>query len=923
MFAPGSVGNVSVPSSHELRLQALAEPGIKLRLIESLSQIAPVGYAPIEQRARLFLAIAEDRLSDPAQSQAALEALRRGIWAERVVEEVALSADAMLDAMLENAAGLLADVYKDFLATKSARVKNARGWSKRASTDSDAWINYAKVFGDNAGDVTVDNPAFKAFHLARMLESVDKIKAAFDLAAQGVESGLLALDVDRATARATATTFKNGFGLLLNRILTGTVSGTLKGAADEIAKQAAKAVKPSFFESGLAISFTGMTAPYLERSVTGMENLEEADAVDYGLDAQKAAAILVNVINDGTDTRLALIRAKFFADTADAVEKVLTLGGFGDAATDRVAIIKGAKLALTVIKYFANIVATVEPMIYVYSTAPAAVEDAVDVLFPEEESGSRSSSLMMPRLSIASADWLPVTMMTVGAPRVGSAVAASVQSPPARISAADPSTISDAAADIVGALATLRNDLASDELASAVLLLGSSDQGGYLAAARRWGLVRSLVLQESLGAPIAARTGSYEATFERAQEEDSGFSGLELEVVDRVIAMWRGVLVQHYADNRDPQYVAERDAAIRAIDALVASRASLENALQSLALASSAFELTPVVLVDAGLPVSDATGGVTVSASPETFTVTADVVNVSGQPLAGLSARLDISSAGNVAIVGSAVVTIGTLAANDGVPGTGADQAEVSWTVRYTGPLVDGQTMMDVQVLEDGGAPAAFITVGGTTMLDVGVAALDSDLDGIPDQVERDYGLDPSTADSDGDADGDGLTNLEEYNLGTDPTKADTDGDGLSDLEEVTPGADGFLTQATNEDSDGDGVGDASDGRPLDASTSDPGERPDEPEVAVSQTSVSLTGANRSVELTVSNAGTGELQWVAVADNDALVTVTLSGASGGRLTIAIAPGFEPGTTRLETSVRVFDATGAFQDVVRVTVILGG
>ena len=141
---------------------------------------------------------------------------------------------------------------------------------------------------------------------------------------------------------------------------------------------------------------------------------------------------------------------------------------------------------------------------------------------------------------------------------------------------------------------------------------------------------------------------------------------------------------------------------------------------------------------------------------------------------------------------------------------------------------------------------------------------------------------------------------------------------GLGELD-----ADGFLTQATNEDSDGDGVGDASDGSPLDASTSDPGERPDEPEVAVSQTSVALTSANRSVELIVSNAGAGELQWVAIAANDALVTVTLSGASGGRLTIALAPGFEPGTSRLETSVRVFDATGAFQDLVRVTVILGG
>lgn len=48
----------------------------------------------------------------------------------------------------------------------------------------------------------------------------------------------------------------------------------------------------------------------------------------------------------------------------------------------------------------------------------------------------------------------------------------------------------------------------------------------------------------------------------------------------------------------------------------------------------------------------------------------------------------------------------------------------------------------------------------------------DTDQDGIPDSVERYYGLDPFTANGNVDTDGDGLTNLQEYLAGTDPTKA-------------------------------------------------------------------------------------------------------------------------------------------------------
>jgi hypothetical protein len=115
---------------------------------------------------------------------------------------------------------------------------------------------------------------------------------------------------------------------------------------------------------------------------------------------------------------------------------------------------------------------------------------------------------------------------------------------------------------------------------------------------------------------------------------------------------------------------------------------------------------------------------------------------------------------------------------------TGSAVATASEIVlAFVTPLPEGLYTIYLKVGDPATPPNEAVAVWSFTIV---LEDDDSDDDGLPDDWEEENFGDLNQGGND-DSDGDGLTNNQEYWLGTDPTDADTDGDGIRDGDDPNP----------------------------------------------------------------------------------------------------------------------------------------
>jgi MYXO-CTERM domain-containing protein len=903
--------NVELPDS-PLDIVVEPFPGLarKERLIAALCELSPTNYCEWEEgypghaSARQFI----DRLTATGYEPTAgeLEALHRGTTAEDVVRVGADSSRDLVGKGLEGL-GLLLSNAIDELDLAGTDVKNAKEWHESGASALDPELLRTR-YGIGATDETPWE-----FLAAQRLDAIYEQSVVFetlDTLVSMFRTGILdrALeavpDLSETRQEVIGSTFET-VGRTIALHLAGTAldsvgKGGLKPALVLAVKQVPALFSDLLFDSAVAPSYCEGTTPSLQYAVESMTGWTGFDAVAANRAANAVYVISADLIARATEiTEGWLMATEFWDASADWADDVL---GFVEGHP----VARGFRWLAKGIKFGADVYAVAWPMAFTLAYAPAQVERGVYRAFdatPPAPPGKRVAP--------------PPPAPAPGRPQ------------PLLLTAAELDLAFAGAATI---LDTLRGHLEADRIGDAIRLVAGADWSAtldecsalaadatrLLAAAAR---VRSAPLPEG-GVPELQRLAQVRV---RLVRERSFFEDLFVDFFGRL-------LVGEFGDGL-PAYHAARAHLLRAHGELVAAHADARTELAALLpeLSSRHASAPSVLAVDLLELSSDVTGARQASASPETFTLRARVRNLGAAGVADVAVALSPLPAEAATVLSAAVLTPGggMLAADDGEDGSGADEAELQWTLRYQGDLAAGQAvLLRATVTEGTGAPASFLAFDLGTTLRVAQELFDADLDGLPDGYESAHGLDPTADDAREDADGDGLLNRAEYRLGTDPHLADSDGDGRSDGAELHGGTAGLGTDPLAADTDGDGTGDGEDGSPFDPTTTGTMARPAEPVVAVSPTEVVLTAGEPLAAIRVTNAGDGFLRWSTRTDDEAVVAVGgpdgIEVTTGGILLLQVPAGLDLILADgLETTVWVYDVEGLTPDAQPITVRLEG
>jgi len=782
-------------SDNTIQPGVFAEIGMKKELVNDLSNLSENHYKAVEQSIEVYLDDLESGKKE--KTDVVLEALRRGIWAEKVVREGANDANDLLKAMLEGIANLLADLYKDRLNFDSDALTRAKKLKKETEekmkrvpasvrksfgiTDKDASDYLNKTLGDSARLLT-DAEA------ASVLEKIIKVARVSLLNALHLQG------MPKTKADDIAVIAEKALSTLMYTIQHNSLAGGLKMGVPELVKYAVPKVRPLLFDNSSSLCYTSYTKDTLKYSVDKMQAWSRADTSAYQTDSANAAQDLNELIQKWTDIQWRLGYYKAIADTAETAGAVMGVAG---------KVIKQAAVAeklLKISKYVSNGATLVDPAVFVYLTGSDLMEKGAYASYGEKPPTSGSATAAM------ESAMAPCTVTVEAAPKGG------------RLHKAAASTGSQ----LKDALGSVAKNLQDNEIGQAMEASGGNGAGNYKDAIAVWKQSVSLFLTQALGGGADVGTGTAGVALKNLMNEDIESKKLETDMGERLMDIYTDILSGEYKNTSDSLYVAERNKCISVINSLISKVDELSEEMDSFTNSTKDVEFLPAVVTKATLSSSDEGNEGVIAKSPQEFTLRVQVRNISTVSVSGLSAELTVTSPKNsVKVLSGAKLTVGngTLAADDGVDGSGNDEAYVEWTIKYEGDLSQESILLEVDILENDETPSGFVTANAQEILLTDPSLYDKDIDYMPDEWETSNGLDTKKDDSGEDPDGDGLTNGRESELDTKPNVADTDGDGLSDGDEVNGTGTGFDTDPLKADTDDDGASDGSDGQPLDDGT--------------------------------------------------------------------------------------------------------
>ena len=877
LYRARAVANLGVPTvDQSVELAPIDELSAKLRWTRQLTALGPQQYGPVEMRVRDYLATLTAGAPTPEQ----LEGVRRAIVAERAIYEGSSYARAFLRELFGAFAEILGPLVADLFSTKDAKLKEAAARAQNLR-DARAFEIVQNGFGSLRGrSVEQINDSLRRV----MRQNVDLQKRS---ALKQIKAFLKFAVFDRWSASTQDPADRvliSRLAIAVNGLLDAIVVGSYGGLAGDLTKEAVKALADTFFDNAVAeLCFTGRNRGLLEMSRDRMMTWSVDDRDAFVRDLEASNARLQEMFDAAGRAERALIYTKAIAATLGTAKDIF---GVADEVSPHA---RTAAQLSALGQEAATFAALGQAVRMVFSVLPDATA----------------------RAAYAAYGAAPPAFAELDVPPVPASVTATEEAMEALATFRS------------GRLMALRAALEDDDIGA---LLDLYDVDGLpaewlqvQAAAERSGLAF-----RALQVPNVEQHGaSLQAQAERAWTRGFAAQALEESVLDVV-----SLALSAAVTSSDPRYLRVREQALDRLDYLASLLDELGDVLTTHQLSLSGGMVLPIVTVsDLGV-VSMSTGRSSISSAGEAFEVRAEVRNLAAAPIR-VTARLDVDDPeGRYAFD-----TASTHAVDLAAAGSPGDRQVVIFTGAHDGLGLDGAgvtlrvSLGDASLGDAGGAqpPTTFLDAPASVTLTRAWEELDADHDGVPDSVEPSVGMDPAVSDGAADVDGDGLNNREEYLHGTRIDVADTDGDGLDDAEERSLGADGEVTDPGVADTDGDGIPDGADSFPLDALGRGAAVFP-EPVVELSVDTVRLAPNAPLAETTVSNAGAGELRFVAWSDDPRLVVASppwpRSGQQGEALSLMLAANEVPAED-VTVGVHVMDLTGREHDVRTLSVLVSG